>query len=352
MNYTPKQLFADWYRSIEANPSPDVIRIRIIAIEEILEIDDLNFWLDLVQLYLGLKSNPASIQKFCEIFKKHDPTFPLINNENLIKTLGAITLIFQLNLNQDSTNNLISTSLLNAIFFEKVSTDQRIPVANYAKNQIKQADSNVRTLNEAEVDGSVELIEKLLDDEDEENTDEDFIFSGEEGKAAFQTIKFLVKANKIVREESNILWWIFGEYSYILGKSFKEIALVKMIPVAALELANETNFTINFSSSLSILHRALISAKPTKTKSKELSLHEVVEATDNSIKTELVGVYYDKVSALTPALMAFKCSLEHGDDWLNSYSNIANNYDLTKKFEPEKISFQIYNELIFLKSLC
>lgn len=343
-NYLAKDYFADWYKEADKNSDSATNTKRIQSINSLVKNDNKDFWLDIARFSLGRKiQNQANIEKFIHEFKIKDDTFPLLNNQNLIRVLSAISLCFKLEKQRTATADLLSFTLNNNNFF-KPSPPTIAPFFEYAANY-KESD-DTREIIDSNIDVSeIETLEENLKLEESALDKKDF-------QPIINAVKNTAYTISILQEESNILWWIFGEYSSISKKSFKETGGFNISATSARELCNITKFRFEFSSAKSILKKVVTLASNDKESSKERSIYEIINDIDPSYKAPILDFGDKIITDVTPFLYAMKVSLEYlkTDSWQDSF-NTKYSIDLSKKVSLSDFAYQIYNECLFMDIL-
>jgi hypothetical protein len=345
MSYTAKDYFPDWYKVIEPKPDQEIINSRIAAIEKIITNKNKEFWLDVIRMHLGLiPKNSENKEKFIAEFRSTDGSFPITesDNQNLVKVLASIVLCFKLEIEDKNLNFLISLAAINSNFLNQYNITSKIPVLDKALNY-----SLHYTREERECDFENELDEMDEIVNDKEELDKDQI------NTMAQIIRSQIQAYKNLSEETNVLWWIFGEYSKICGDYFKNVGNFKMIIAGAKELSDIAEYSNGFQSAQPILHKALEKSENKKTDLKEISAFEVINTLTEDLKKKVINGSQDLISEFTPCLLALLKSIDFnkGEDWSNIYSKSSNGGDIKKKFKQDELSYQFYKELSFIKLL-
>lgn len=376
MNYTAKDHFPDWYKVTKITVTKDLVKSRIQAIDEIIQIEKKEFWLDLVRLAVGLKpKDPKTSIDFIKEFKDTDVTFPISNNEKLLETLAGITLCFKLeaqDLEEEpeaeveekeeetkeeeteeetetdyetltNLNTAISLSIININLLGQYK-NEGIPFTEYAENYLGSKNYIERQQEEEDYDEQIATIHEELEETDAE-------MSKEDNQTVIKTLQSVIQKNIILSEELNILSWIFGEYSKYAKKFFQEAGFIPMITCSALELQEKAPKHHFLPSAKSLLHRILTISNSTK-KLSNVTVYDVVSPLTPEIKSILTK-HKDNISELTPYMLAVLKSeeVDTGADYSASYKKATNGGDLKKALRPEVLAGQIYNELVFIKTL-
>jgi ribosomal protein L12E/L44/L45/RPP1/RPP2 len=373
MNYTAKDYFPDWYKVTKITVTESLVTSRIQAIDEIIQIEKKEFWLDLVRMAVGLKpKDPKTSSDFIKEFKDKDVTFPISNNEKLLETLAGITLCFKLeaqDLEEDpetekeeetegeeaeeetetdyetltNLNTAISLSIINVNLLGQYKSEG-IPYTEYAENYLGSKTYLERQQEEDDYEEQIASIHEELEKVDAE-------ISTEDNQTIIKTLQSVMQKNVILSEELNILSWIFGEYSKYAKKFFQEAGLIPMITCGALELREKAQKLHFLPSAKSLLHRILTISNSSK-KLSNVTVYDVISPLTPEIKS-LLTKHKDNISELTPYMFAVLKSeeVEAGTDYSAPYKKATNNGDIKKALRPEVLASQIYNELVFIKTL-
>jgi GTPase-associated system helical domain len=159
--------------------------------------------------------------------------------------------------------------------------------------------------------------------------------------------------NQITREETNFLWWVFGEFSRDLNKPLSEFNLPFGCLLIGKEASDLTEFLPGHYSAKAFLNKAINFLKTdngVSNPAKMLSLAEVIESEqDWDINTILNG-NIEKVIEFCPIHLALKYKAESIEVWKSLFEN---KYGIkpTKEFKALDISFQFYQERLLIRTL-
>jgi len=358
MSYNAKDLFPDWYVTVDLNMDDKVIEKRLKAIRKIiLNKDNKDFWLDMVRLYLGIKPKDSNRKEFVDEFKSEDSTFLLLNNDNIIKCLAAILLCFKIEKGRSDLNSLISLAVVNANFFGQFQVFENIDVLEYAEKYLSSYSSD--EISTKHVISELEEIKLKFETETEteENTEEteeeEIILDNEDHLKIINIIEKLIKSNAKLAEETNVLWWIYGESSKLANDFFIKVGIQTMSLIAARELSDIIQAPIGATSANQLLDKVLLISNGNKVTMKKVSIPEVLENVSEDMKEKVLRGKKGILSELTPCLMAV-CSSSGcavGEDWIGKFKKSYYNPDIDKKLELSELSYQFYREYVFLKLL-
>ncbi len=342
--YTAKDYFADWYKEADKNSDVAIHPKRINAINGLIKNDVKEFWFDIIRCALSRPIvSQANLDKFINEFKTKDPGFPLINNDNLVKVLAAITICFKIEKINSVANNHIAYALNNLRFFnplKKISIPLFESATKYKERNSERAD----------IDAVVDL--SALQDLQEKLAETETVWDKNDIDPVIDIITYTADSLSLLQEESNILWWIFGEYSGTSGKGFKETGAANISLTAAKDLSQLTKFTFDFPSARSILSRVINIAGSAKHTLKESTIEEIITAIDKDYIVALVKPVENKISDITPILLILQKSLNYAstDSWGDPVQQQIK-LETSKKISLIDFCYQLYNELLLMKNL-
>jgi hypothetical protein len=343
--HSPTDLFPTWYKSIDPVVDAATVANRITAIGKFLEDESTDTWFNIVKLALGIPGvDTTTISGLESELKGADINFPLVSNENLLHVLAQISLCFLF----ESENNAaqqVAMALSNAVFFGQFDKSP-IPFYEYAREFLSQPvhllDSDIETDQQAVVDALDAM----------EASETEILMDYTDQIALLKTVNHLFDSNKKIREESNILWWLFGQYSTIQENYFTVLGAEKMILSAALELAELNISENNLPSARHLLQKALVISNDNKPLTAKVKLSTVIDDSPGEVKTKMLSIV-SNISEFTPCLLALSLSTQFDESalWKSAFKSKAQKADIEKEFFPGDVSYQVYNEIKFLSSL-
>lgn len=338
-NNITAESISNWYRAVDPNPSTELLNSRIEGLKQVLKTKKIEFWLDLVRLYIGVPVvDSANIEKLLEKFKKGEETIEYQNNQNLTRCLSSIALCQKLSNIDPKNNSAIALAILNSNFFGQYDPYVAVPVHDFAKNCLVSSSVFDREVKFEEIEESLDELKELTDD----------IPSIKKGiQSVANDIHAVIQANRALAEESDILWWVFSGYSAMMKTAFKSLNPSQSIVIAAKELAKKTSYYSCLPSAPQILKKIVNSSIP------ELSLFDVVNSLNTAINEELKENLENSTINFTPCLNAIKKSIESnsGEDWTVGYKQDSLNCDVKMLFSINDIAVQLYREFMYLENL-
>lgn len=342
-NYSCTELFPTWYKSIEIKLEEDLALKRITAVQSIIKSDDLEFILDIVRIATDRKCQDSNSKSNFEThFRDNDINFPLASNDNLLKILAQITLCFLFE-SKNKLATIVSLAVLNVNFFIQLP-ENSVPYFQYARRKLAE-DSSESDEQLSETNNQLlESLENFEEDEEETST-----LDYDDSVNTIKMLNHLYKENMALKEETNVLWWLFGEYSSLNGKYFNEIGHLKMIISSAKELY-DLSIHGNYNSSRHILNKALLVSNGDKPL-KAVVFSDTIDILIPEVRVKILESLTP--SDLTPCLMALQSSqeLEGNPIWKATFEARNKGTDISKKMHPTDIAYQFYNEILYLNLL-
>lgn len=378
------ELFADWYRKINPNPTEEKLKKRWKSVEVLLRETSIPFWLELTRVYLGLDFQPSTREKLVAALKEHDATFPKRNNEFELQVLSGAAIASLVSRSDDGSLVPALAVLIAACHGEggvgplsdvfDLCREHIVEVGFEARARLDAVNVDIKRISNRRTKlptpGIVSL-DKLKNQNDWGTTNSNF----EKVEGAFKKIgggfnSLLSALNtsideiresirellddrqriEVISEENQVLWWLYSEASRDLS-----LPLTKLGPGACLivgkELAELASILPGPPTSRAFLNRALLnsSIKP----SEKLPLVGVVESTPRDWREAWVGKY-DLSRVRDFAVVAFatssSVSTAQGDDWIKAFTH---NSVVEKSVELSALNWaeQTYYETLLLREL-
>ena len=382
-------LYADFYRLADLDPTVETLDLREKAIEEFLTTPSLDIWLDCVRLFIDVP-NPKSAFKddFANLFKGKDPRFSLDENEKNehdLRVLAGIALIEFLHRSIEQPSyraDAIGLALVCADFRgegHQGIIPQALPIARaYLNHSARDARDVVEDSNAPpkplEFSSNPTKALKNIEIGDIPNHQHWNVANTnfEQVKAlngklisavkklhsmiedVTSTLNELIPVDnrdnhlKVLQEELDVLWWLFGEHSRDLDKHMSVIGMPEMCAVAARELADLTTLEPGFLQARAVLDKALhivTGAIPESVTIKECvnSLHK------DWCKEWTHGLDLNAISPLAPGLTAITNFQDlEGDGWIPPFE-AKSGLDASLALTPLSLAHQLYEEAIFVR---
>lgn len=345
MSSTAEYNFADWYRPVDSQLTAETQAFRLTAIRELLDTDDMDFWLDVIRMYRGLPvANEDSKTEFIRAFKDADPVFPVNGNDHLLQVLAGILICFQFE-EDFRLNTPIGLAVKSINFLGQYELSSNIPVLTNATTFLLEQSASLREIN---LYDQQEAITSLTNRSDVSG----YAFVARDHSVLTTAVNSLLQSQKVFSEETNILWWLFGEASQTYDQPFKTIGLPKAIPIIAKEIFDIIEFSLSNRKIDAIINKAISNCIQSKGSDKAYSPFDMISKFDGSEITPILTGFKPETE-FTPILTAFSRFITMGksSDWANIYASEFSGGDLKKTFQPSALASQILQELFLLHNL-
>jgi len=346
--------FADRYAEAHLQPTAEIVTARKISVARIQENADKEQLLDLVAAYYGMKPD---LTWFRDELRKEDATFSLVTGARESVILAALILAGKIG-ESDLTSILgvVAGSVqgkrmpneagwLVAEARSTLAADAaaaRVPqkVATPVRHSATPKLADEITAAVAGLDAMGQALAKVRHESQES--------AGYVAKQVTDALLALNANARYLREESQILWWLFGEHSRTLEKPFAafrpaQAALIGGIELAALTEASELGPV----AAEAVLERVVRCAKRDN-KAQPVTLLGAVDG---------LGTDLAKLKALAPArpeicpvLTAMVKAVEIGSGKWGHAFNKATGLDAAVEFEPINLALQVYRECLLGKA--
>lgn len=220
--------FGEWYRSVSLTTDNETLKKRWagVAATTVTRDDVLN----LVRLSFSEEPPPAFVEKFRGVFRQADGNFPAQGNDAELRLLASAVLIDLWGKNRDDAER---SEMLAAIGCVAADLGGMRSKQCLNPELIRQAYDYLKAEANSRADWTV------LDTDEDATPDE---------------LRALLA---VTAEESNILWWLFGERSRDSDKPFNSLQVEVLAFVAGKELSDLTRVAPGAVSISAILARVL-----------------------------------------------------------------------------------------------
>lgn len=373
--------FTDWHGSIHPNPTPDLFTSRLSAIEATTADMSLEAAVGLVSIFLRGDAEQVRSERdgFVQRFSESDRTFPASNNANLVNVMlaGCVAAL----LDKGGARGVAVALALKAMTMRgKVHQPPQTEVLPAALRLLRAEGARVREEAHDDLAPMPAFAEVVVPAPTppavEEVPDGQWPLVAKNDKAIVaslttlqKTVSALAKATKGLRgetvaafgvrptlrdravvalqEETQILWWLFGEWSEDGQANFADLKLPGGSMVVGRELALLTRLVPGHPRVGAILGKTLRSHPEGR---REASLAEVVS--DAKLEWRKAAVAVSKPDRfLTPLLFATERSTEgSSDSWQGTFETVTG-VSVGTSALPTEWAEHILDEVLLLRVL-
>jgi len=348
--------FADRYAEAGLKPSAELINLRSETAERITSGITNQFVLDLAAAYYG--SPDVDLSWLKDEFAKEDASFSLVNNEREMRVLAAV-MLGQL-IAQGNSVAILSVTIGN------VTGKRRPPESEWLVAEAKEALGRASVSARAPKKLETKIVPTSSKDLAKEIAQNDWaILLTTLGKIsseaqlttkdmASQTtgaLRELSRQMSLMREESQMLWWLFGGHSRALERSFSTMAPPQAALVGAVDLGTLTTFSsLGPVAAPAMLERVIaLAKKPKGPPSRELSTTIDTFATAD---LAFLQVFHTKLPPrLAPITTAIDLACTIGTGVWYSRFKALTGFEASIEFNPLPLAEQLYWEHLLEKLL-
>lgn len=344
-----------WYGQANISCTSDILDKRKKSINTCIEEGvNWDFIKSIIKLFMKGKDNKQDKFKesFADIFIKDDSAFSYEKDKE-IQLLAGI-MLNEILKNNNEYNTIIELSC--------------ICLKNYYEPPIEGIFNNIEK-------GFYESLKQLRENEDNEYTKSKFRKSlqamlkenpslatgnlNEEVSEQLESLKKNIinifsnfekmqKINNLKSEDSEVLWWMIGEWSYDLNKSFKEID-DKFIPILiGKEMADKVNVLPGPFAAKAVVNKILSNYKD-----KQLYIYNYAEKIEKVWLEKFVEKYYTEgMAEFMPILKYFKkiIEIDEEDKSDNQIEKICPVIIKKVEISNKDIAYSVYLECLLSKA--
>ena len=381
MTYTATELFQDWYsEGLKKEIDSEDVNLKRKAVSNILNESDYTFWIDLVKLYYGfLKSDEKNYKLFVDFFKKEDENFPVQNNYNLLQILAGSAIAQKMEQDDGANSYIICLAIITGTFLSRdkqpIIKDLKSRAEEYWIKECENArsvdadftrDNNYKNIatNKISIPDSQGYNSNYNISDYVRATDTQLQMNAIAGvftslkkdlnniltsnTTVFNALDSISTNFLVMSEEHNVLWWLFGEYSDTIRKSFKEIGIPLICLTAPMDLVKLTQFWPGIGKINRFINRVLLATKEDiPERISFFNLYDNLKDSDMSAYEPTIKDLPVGWEELIPSLHALRCRITHSEGWKSIYNKrlgIEDNIEVSPSF----ICKQIYQELMLV----
>ncbi|MCU1725408.1 hypothetical protein NTD86_00200 [Pseudomonas sp. 7P_10.2_Bac1] len=343
--------FADRYASAGLAPNPTLIASRQEPAKRIVENITNDQIFGLVGRYYGI--HDFDFSWFRDEFQKDDPSFSLINNENetvllsalvlsdLVENEEAVAILALISCSAAGLRTPVDCTWLLQLAKQKrinLSVEDRKPIKftpKVSSTQTIKLKEEVAALAENDWATLIAILGKIRTESQQSMSNM--------STQATNALVALKEENEYLREESQMLWWIFGGHSSSLKASFSTFTPHQTAFVGSIDLGILTTSNYGPIAASAMLERVLsLSKRPKGAQSTELS-----KVLDSFSKADLqrLEINHSKLPArIAPIATALELARTLGvGAWGNLFQE-KTGLDATVTLDPLDLAEQLYCE--------
>lgn len=310
--------FSEWFRSAKLPLTDDVLQKRWAGVEAFeVDRDEITA---LVEVFFGnFEAKDNFLLEFRKAFQTADSSFRMKENNLELSVLAGAELVDVMERSSRDHADLAALALVSYSAQNLRRTPCVPEIPEYA----------VRYLAKRSAHRGV-----LTDDEKE----------GDEDSAI--EVKQLRRDLDLLGEETNILWWIFGETSRDTNSRWKKLGVNQAAIMAAKELADLTKLLPGHVASAALLDRVIQCAK--EKPPAQITVGEAVAELPVEWRQEFSKNNFNaQLSVITPISHTIKLSVDIGDTdaWSKSFEK-STKIQRGGKISPHLLSYQIFLEIL------
>lgn len=356
--------FSEWYRTANLDPTDERLKSRWQGIEKYCASDiDTDDMLELLRLFFKLPVEEKFREAFVNVFCKVDSAFPKKNDMEL-SVLAGVTLVHIIEI-FDDFDDIAMLALMAASFNNRKTSvpDVLTKVRNIFANKAVQIRETKETMANIQsgVPSNKKLLESLKNAETTGTWDAATI-SGAFSSYLAPLTKLLTEVKeaanssmlqqRVYREDSQILWWMTGEWSRDLQKPIGQLNIPEACIVAGKELADLVELLPGPYASKAVLHKAL--SVFSEYDVKNITLSTAINQLDKGWRQQVVNIYSaETTKEITPLLASISESLkvEKSSEWKPAYKKLTG-FDADRiKIPALELAYQMYLECLVVKSI-
>ncbi len=350
--------FADWYQSTNIDNDPRKLERRWKGVKQVSDKLDYAGIANLVKIAFDRGDEEAK-SRFKEVFKKHDRTFLLKDNDHEVAVLASSVLAFKMSTDYDDAG-LIATSILTTYFYKERKPAAEFDLIGIANNTITKNSHSARnrpvhegiTVRNTTKKIIADKIEELAQEEDWHKLAEVLNFMTEQilnhtkqSRDALQKhIKPVWDYIAVQDEELEMAWWLVNKWCQLAEKPFNKVP-TKMRPLLfGKEIADMIHVNIEPPSLIGMLNTAGVGKN-------KLTIPEAVNACGNVNLSNFQNLPV-ACATLTPIHNAIGRAIETDceDSWIPAWQKVCG-ITQTNKFSAIDIAIQIHRECVVLMNL-
>ncbi|WP_312561944.1 GTPase-associated system all-helical protein GASH [Anaerospora sp.] len=346
--------FCEWYRIVCVDPTHEKLQNRWDSLQKYCDKEEFNI-LELTKLFFGFTAEESFRTEFIKSYSDRDMTFPNKSDQEIL-LLAGVTLLQLLERKKQEINIVISVMCL-SLFKKDVIIPEIVDIVSNKLNEFSLSIRNEKikqSINPITDKGISELAESLESGtwsvDDVESFSEILTRIAANFNILENNQKKILESIEVYKEDSNILSWLFGEWSNDLSKPLnKKIDQSQISFILGKELADLVQQVPGPYSAKAFLVKMLGHCKADKS---NITLVEMIDLLDKKWKKQLLNDYSIIAGGEnTPVMLAIYKSLETSEPnvWKYAYQNVMGINVEEVKSDPLTWSYQMYLECLLIK---
>lgn len=344
--------FADRYREAGLEPTAEKIHSREEPVKQIVEDIELHKIVELTMFYFGRSG--LDMTWFRDEFVKADASFSMINNDREARVLAALVLSQLIRAhNNVAILSVCVCSVRGARLppqsswlvldaeeaFLKRSVAARAPKSVDAKFTPTVNQKLTEDIDAAAQSPDLTILLSLLKEVRKEAQASSVVTTKQMSGALTECQRQL----SLMREESQMLWWLTGGYSKALSRPFASLLPEQAALAGATDLAMLTTYTALGPVAIpAMLDKIVAMAKKTKAQP-AATLNGIVDGFSSDDREKL-NIAIDSDPFITPVSSAIIQALAAGTGAWHSRFNTTTGLDASLSMAPVLLAEQLYRE--------
>ncbi len=328
--------FAEWYRSAGITPNGEILPKRWAAIEEYQpEPDEI---VSLARLFCRLgKPNDAFLNRFRVSFQKTDPAFPMRDNDQELVVLAGAELVDTIQRGTVNVADFAALSVACAVAQNVRGTPAVADIPEIAISYLSMRSIDRAVDGDGYGPGNTALFAALTT-------------LGAPHDGVPKEFERLQRELSVASEESNILWWLFSEYSRDLKQPWKKFGVPAVTLIAGKELADLTRVIPGPVAAVAFLDRVIRCAKskPPVT----ILVTDAIKGVTPEWRERYVGQGCPaQIEDLLPISHGLKISLMSPDEsaWVSAFTK-ATGIQPDVELSPNVLAYQLFLEALLCRA--
>ena len=295
--------FPDWYRAAGLNPTAETLEKRWRAVEGFNKKIKVPNALELVRLYFDRPTIKSDFsEQYSAVFQAQDPTFSTRDNSVELRVLAGASIANIVETTRTVLTDAIALAMVCGFcrgLRQKVLNGE---IIESARHYLADESVTVRSVDGFNIKTPDTDLVKLLNALTSASTGSNLATIKEHLAPPFEKLAAAVAylstsvndmgnrysmAANVSREESNILWWVFGEHSRDLKKPISDLKLPFAALVCGKELADLTRIIPGPLSSEAFL-RKMLSFSAEESPSSSISIKDAIGAATTEWRKDLL----------------------------------------------------------------